>query len=86
MVIGMVFFGFAAWTYLAATISAMTASVIMGAVFFGIGLIVLATAKLGRRKPKTSATATVLKQQPVQNGDLINAFPSGLAAGQKARS
>ncbi|WP_099824315.1 phage holin family protein [Oceaniglobus indicus] len=83
ILVGSVFLTIAAWIFLAQQLGSGLAALILGLVFIGIGLIVLA---LGLRNPvRHVAPPPPPPPAAVDTVALVNAFLSGLAAGGKIK-
>ncbi|MFG6589914.1 phage holin family protein [Sulfitobacter sp. 1A12157] len=86
LLIGLLFLTLAAWLYLITVTTALTAALILGAVYFGIGFLLLAMAGADAEgaappsRPKDPATS---EHDGLKN--LVMAFLAGITAGQKAR-
>lgn len=86
LLIGLLFLTLAAWLYLITVTTTLTAALILGAAYFGVGFLMLALAgsdgSTARQAPQqeepTSAEHDGLK-------NLVMAFLAGITAGQKAR-
>ncbi|MFG6517949.1 phage holin family protein [Sulfitobacter sp. 1A13496] len=86
LLIGLLFLTLAAWLYLITVATPLTAALILGAVYFGIGFLLLAMAgsdsEAAAQKPREEEHAS-----PEHDGlkNLVMAFLAGITAGQKAR-
>ncbi|WP_102110214.1 phage holin family protein [Oceaniglobus roseus] len=78
MLVGAAFLTLAAWIYLASVLGIFYAALVLGLVFVGIGLIVLA---IGLRPPRYRHPPPPVAQPTT----LVSAFLSGIAAGQGLR-
>lgn len=90
LAIGMIFLTIAAWIGIAAASSTMTAALVIGAGYFGLGLIMLAVLSMRRRAIKRARLAAVAAPPvaptlPVLVSEVILAFVGGMRAGQKSR-
>ncbi len=84
--IGLLFLTLAAWLFLVTIASALTAALILGALYFGIGFLMLALAS-PRDGAAPSRPAASSPNPPEHDGakSLVMAFLAGITAGQKAR-
>ncbi|MEX3316102.1 phage holin family protein [Sulfitobacter sp. PS-8MA] len=86
LLIGLLFLTLAAWLFLITIASAMTAALILGALYLGIGFIMLAMAGAEDRAAPSKPSAKAPSAQEHDGGkNLAMAFLAGLSAGQKAR-
>ena len=90
---GLGFLTFAAWLFLASISSAITAAVILGCFYMGVGIILLGVMRMrARARKRARALALAATAAPLAGlgasgiGGIIAAFMGGLAAGAKARS
>ncbi len=89
--VGLMFLTVAAWLLLITVTTALMTAFILGGIYFGIGLVLLAVISMRsreRRKERAAAAAYAAKSpDPAANfTSLIAAFMTGLSAGKKARS
>ena len=86
LLIGLLFLTLAAWLYLITVTTALTAALILGAVYFGFGFLLLAMAG-SDRAPAAQAPRQEDPSATEHDGlkNLVMAFLAGITAGQKAR-
>lgn len=89
LLIGLIFLTVAAWIGLAGALSALSAALIIGAVYFGLGLIVFAIASFRKYRVKVQgSTAAAAESAPPSGGRFLpaaaQAFMVGLTAGFSA--
>ena len=86
LLIGLLFLTLAAWLYLITVTTALTAALILGAVYFGVGFLLLAMAG-SNRAPAAQAPRQEDPSATEHDGlkNLVMAFLAGITAGQKAR-
>jgi site-specific recombinase len=85
--IGLAFLTLAAWLYLISVTTSMMAALILGSVYAGIGLILLAVASSGPRRSKAKYAKRL--DQPNEEAEIakiVAAFMTGVTAGRKSRS
>lgn len=80
MAIGLAFLTVAAWIWLVAIAGALEAALIIGAIYMGVGFILLALA--ARRPPQRRYVAPDVPPMP----DLASAFAQGLGRGMSLRN
>ncbi|SFE11926.1 Putative Holin-X, holin superfamily III [Sulfitobacter brevis] len=88
MFIGLGFLTLAAWLFLIAVATPITAALILGGLYFGIGLVALSILS-ARQRARARAKAVAAQQSASAEGALskiILAFITGITAGQKSRS
>lgn len=78
--IGMAFLTSAAWIYLSDIRSSLFAALVIGGVYCGLGLIVIAVGMRERPVPDANPTATE-PPVPPSTADLVAALVQGLSAG-----
>ena len=83
--IGLLFLTFAAWLYLLTVTSAMMAALILGAVYLGVGFLLLAIAGSSQQVPPPQAEESQAASEHDGMKNLVLAFLGGITAGQKAR-
>ncbi len=91
MAVGMGFLTAAAWLYLVSVTTPLSAALILGGMFFGIGLMTLAMLSDRRRSHARNRAAKAAERSAVSGDDgdltrLVMVFLAGIKAGQKARS
>jgi len=91
LVVGLGFLTAAFWIYLATVSTALTAATVIGGIYFGAGLIMIAMISARNRSARRELERLELARQH-KSGDLqgtlyqiILAFMSGIQAGQKGR-
>lgn len=86
LLIGLLFLTLAAWLYLVTVTTPMTAALILGAGYFGIGFLLLAIAGSGNETRRSRRAAEEpAAHEPDGPKNLVMAFLAGITAGQKAR-
>ncbi|MFG6578825.1 phage holin family protein [Sulfitobacter sp. 1A13191] len=86
LLIGLLFLTLAAWLYLITVTTALTAALILGAVYFGMGFLLLAiagSAGEAAAQPSRQEDSAASDHDGLKN--LVMAFLAGITAGQKAR-
>ncbi len=89
--IGLGFMTAAAWLFLITVTTALSAALIIGGAYLGLGLVLIGVAS-SSGKGSSHADASRHASKPAHEDpaimvpQLINAFTSGLAAGQRTRS
>tara|TARA_R110002020_G_scaffold13713_1_gene49140 strand:- start:29 stop:403 length:375 start_codon:yes stop_codon:yes gene_type:complete len=88
--IGMAFFTLAMWIYLNLITSALVASVIMGCLFSGVGLVFFAVLSAQRNARVRARLAARAAPPPAPHpepllGRIVMAFIAGMTAGRKSR-
>ncbi len=89
--VGVAFLTLATWLFLVSVTTPGVASLILGLIFIGAGLILWAViAKRARDRKRAAAIAAAAAAAPIATGasgltGLVLAFISGMTAGQKAR-
>jgi|TARA_R100000655_G_scaffold87095_1_gene127238 fatty acid desaturase len=86
LLIGLLFLTLAAWLYLVTVTTAMTAALILGAAYFGVGFLLLALAGSDGSAPRHApdqGEPAASEHDGLKN--LVMAFLAGITAGQKAR-
>ena len=86
LLIGLMFLTLAAWLYLVTVTTALTAALILGAAYLGVGFLLLAIAGSRDNSP-SSRQPEADSGHPEHDGlkNLVMAFLAGITAGQKAR-
>lgn len=95
LIVGGLFFAVAIWVFLVQVSSTLIASMVLGALFFGAGLLLLAIMSirsrlLRRRRYEAALRATAAREAQLATGvggiaAIIAAFVNGMTAGKKAR-
>ena len=86
LLIGLLFLTLAAWLYLITVTTTLTAALILGAVYFGMGFLLLAIAGSdgeAAAQPSRQEDSAASDHDGLKN--LVMAFLAGITAGQKAR-
>ena len=91
MGIGLGFMTAAAWLFLITVTTALSAALIIGAAYLGLGLILIGVASSSDHGSERSHAAHLAKKRAQEDptvimSQMIGAFTAGLAAGQKTRS
>ena len=86
LLIGLLFLTLAAWLCLVTVTTTLTAALILGAAYFGVGFLLLALAGAdgnASRQPQQQEAQVSTEHDGLKN--LVMAFLAGITAGQKAR-
>lgn len=84
LIVGIVFLTAAAWMAISLAAGAVTAALIIGGAYTGVGLILFALARLVRPRPVVPPPPVVAPQTQMLTG-IIAAFVEGVIAGIAAR-
>lgn len=90
LAIGMVFLTIAAWIGIAAVSSTLTAALVIGGAYFGLGFVMMAILSMRQRAIRRARLAAAAARPaapilPVLLSEVIVAFMGGIRAGQKSR-
>lgn len=84
LIVGIVFLTVAAWMAISLAAGAVTAALIIGGTYTGVGLILFAVARLVRSRPVVPPAPVVAPQTQLISG-IVAAFVEGVVAGIAAR-